>query len=176
MLVDIGEQFMTGGRLKRIVAYLDPNEPSCFTYSDGVSDVDIVHKIAFHRTHDKMATVAAVQPSGCYGMPQRGGNRVTSFTEKPLGDGGTWVSGGFFMLSLAVIEYTVSGDAHWEGGPMNRLAEMDELSAFGYHGFWQPMGTLHGKNSLEVMWQSGSIPRKEWWCSARVHGRAGASS
>lgn len=127
-----------------------------------MSDVDITRKIAFHRAHGKMATVTAVQPPGRYGMLQRDGNRVTGFTEKPPGDGGTWINGGFFVLNPAVIEYIAGEDTHWEGEPMNRLAEMGELNTFEHQGFWQPMDTLRDKNSLEAMWQSGSAPWKKW--------------
>ena len=161
-LVDTGEQSQTGGRLKRVAAYLDPNEPFCFTYGDGVSDIDITSKIAFHRAHGKMATVTAVQPPGRYGMLQRDGARVTGFTEKPPGDGGSWINGGFFVLNPAVIEYIASEDTPWEGAPMARLAEMGELNTFEHHGFWQPMDTLRDKNSLEALWQAGSAPWKKW--------------
>ncbi|TXD50909.1 glucose-1-phosphate cytidylyltransferase, partial [Ralstonia sp. TCR112] len=152
----------TGGRLKRVAAYLDPNEPFCFTYGDGVSDIDITSKIAFHRAHGKMATVTAVQPPGRYGMLQRDGARVTGFTEKPPGDGGSWINGGFFVLNPAVIEYIATEDTPWEGAPMARLAEMGELNTFEHHGFWQPMDTLRDKNSLEALWQAGSAPWKKW--------------
>lgn len=160
-LVDTGEETLTGGRLKRVANYLMDEESFCFTYGDGVSDIDITKEVSFHREHGKLATVAAVQPPGRYGAIQLEGWQVTGFTEKPRGDGGL-INGGFFVLSPKCLEL-IEGDASsWEGAPINRLSEMGELMAFEHTGFWQPMDTLRDKNHLEELWASGNAPWKVW--------------
>jgi glucose-1-phosphate cytidylyltransferase len=159
-LVDTGEKTMTGGRLKRVRGYLE-DEDFCFTYGDGVSNVDLRALVAFHRKNGKLATVTAVQPPGRYGSLDTDGDAVKGFIEKPQGDGG-WINGGFFVLSPKVIDY-IEGDAtSWEGGPLEVLAREDQLAAFRHRGFWQPMDTLRDKNHLEELWQSGSAPWKLW--------------
>lgn len=160
-LVDTGEETLTGGRLKRVANYLKDEDAFCFTYGDGVSDIDITQEVAFHRQHGKLATVAAVQPPGRYGAIQLEGQKVAGFTEKPRGDGGL-INGGFFVLSPRCLDL-IEGDASsWESTPVNRLAEMGELMAFEHTGFWQPMDTLRDKNHLEELWASGKAPWKVW--------------
>ena len=160
-LVNTGEDSMTGGRLKRVGAYVRDEAAFCFTYGDGVADVDVAASIAFHRTHGKLATITAVQPPGRYGALQMKGSQVAGFTEKPRGDGGM-INGGFFVLSPRVLDY-ISGDAtSWEGEPLTRLAADGELMAFAHTGFWQPMDTLREKNLLEELWQAGRAPWKTW--------------
>lgn len=160
-LVDTGEETLTGGRLKRVANYLKDEDAFCFTYGDGVSDIDITQEVAFHRQHGKLATVAAVQPPGRYGAIQLEGQKVAGFTEKPRGDGGL-INGGFFVLSPRCLDL-IEGDASsWESTPVNRLAEMGELMAFEHTGFWQPMDTLRDKNHLEELWASGKAPWKIW--------------
>ena len=160
-LVDTGEDSMTGGRLKRVAAYLRDEDAFCFTYGDGVADVDVAASIAFHRAHGRLATVTAVQPPGRYGALQLDGTAVRGFTEKPRGDGGL-INGGFFVLSPRCLE-RIAGDAtSWEGEPLTGLARDGELMAFEHTGFWQPMDTLREKNLLEDLWQSGRAPWKRW--------------
>jgi glucose-1-phosphate cytidylyltransferase len=160
-LVDTGADTMTGGRLKRIRNYLAPGEPFCFTYGDGLSDIDITQEVAFHRAHGRLATVAAVQPPGRYGALTRSGDMVEGFLEKPNGDGG-WINGGFFVLQPEVLDY-IDGDAtSWEVEPMTRLAAENQMMAFEHVGFWQPMDTLREKNQLEDMWQSRHAPWRLW--------------
>lgn len=159
-LVDTGEETMTGGRLKRVARYLDDND-FCFTYGDGVGDVDIGRLIAFHREQRTAATVTAVQPPGRFGAINLAQSKITSFQEKPQGDGG-WISGGFFVLQRKSIDY-IDGDATvWEREPMRRLAEEGEMSAFLHTGFWQPMDTLRDKVQLEELWSSARAPWKIW--------------
>ncbi|MGE5623065.1 MAG: glucose-1-phosphate cytidylyltransferase [Bacillota bacterium] len=160
-LVDTGEHSMTGGRLKRVAKYVQNEEAFCFTYGDGVADVDITASIAFHRAHGKLATVTAVQPPGRYGALTREGDEVVGFTEKPRGDGGL-INGGFFVLSPRCIERIAGDDTSWEGEPLTSLAADGELRAFEHKGFWQPMDTLREKNMLEELWQSGKAPWKVW--------------
>ena len=160
-LVDTGEETMTGGRLGRVAGYLRGEDAFCFTYGDGVADLDITRLIAFHRGHGKLATVTAVQPAGRYGALLMEDALVRGFVEKPRGEGG-WVNGGFFVLSPACIDY-IDGDATiWEAGPLTRLAESGELMAFEHAGFWQPMDTLRDKTQLERLWASGAAPWKTW--------------
>lgn len=160
-LVDTGEDTMTGGRLKRVADYVRGEEAFCFTYGDGVSDVDIAATIAFHRAHGRLATVTAVQPPGRYGALRMQGDAVQGFTEKPRGDGGL-INGGFFVLSPRVIA-RIAGDATpWEGDPLSSLATDGELRAYEHQGFWQPMDTLREKNLLEDLWLSGKAPWKSW--------------
>lgn len=160
-LVDTGEDTMTGGRLKRAAKYLDGDEAFCFTYGDGVADVDISASIQFHQQHGKQATVTAVLPPGRFGLLERNGDAVRGFTEKPRGDG-SWINGGFFVLSPQVVN-TIEGDhTSWEMEPMATLAAQGELRAFEHSGFWQPMDTLREKNLLEDLWNSGKAPWKRW--------------
>jgi glucose-1-phosphate cytidylyltransferase len=160
-LVDTGEDTLTGGRLRRVAAYLKDEDAFCFTYGDGVADIDIAAEVAFHRQHGRWATVAAVQPPGRYGALQLDGSRVAGFTEKPRGDGGL-INGGFFVLSPRCLELVDGDRCSWEGEPLNRLAELDQLRAYPHAGFWQPMDTLRDKNMLEDLWSSGSAPWKVW--------------
>jgi glucose-1-phosphate cytidylyltransferase len=160
-LVDTGEDTLTGGRLKRVASYIKDEEEFCFTYGDGVSDLDIGASILFHRKHGKLATVTAVQPPGRYGALERSGDQVTGFIEKPRGDGGL-INGGFFILSPKCISLIEGDFSSWEGDPLNQLAKMNELMAFEHHGFWQPMDTLRDKTLLEDLWTSGQAPWKVW--------------
>ena len=160
-LVDTGEETMTGGRLKRVKPYLEANEPFCFTYGDGLSDVPIDEVISFHREHGKLATLTAVQPPGRFGALQLKDHQVLAFEEKPTGDGG-WVNGGFFVLSPKVLDY-IDGDATtWEREPMEKLAATNDLRAFFHRGFWLPMDTLRDKQRLEGLWQDKAAPWKKW--------------
>ena len=160
-LVDTGEDTMTGGRLKRVRNYLDPGEAFCFTYGDGVADIDIAAEIAFHKAHGKLATVAAVQPPGRYGALKCEGDKVCGFQEKPPGDG-AWINGGFFVLQPEVIEYIADDATPWEAEPLQRLAREGQLTAFEHRGFWHAMDTLRDKNYLEELWQTGRAPWKVW--------------
>jgi len=160
-LVDTGENSMTGGRLKRVAAYLKDEDAFCFTYGDGVSSVDIAGTIAFHKSHGKLATVTAVRPPARYGALQLEGSEVQGFIEKPEGEGG-FINGGFFVLSPRVIDRIDNDFTSWEGEPLMGLAREGELQAFFHEGFWQPMDTLRDKVQLESMWQSGNPPWKSW--------------
>ncbi len=160
-LVDTGEDTMTGGRLKRVRDYLKDEEAFCFTYGDGVSDVDITGAIAFHKKHGKLATVTAVQPPGRYGALNMDGTSVAGFIEKPKGDGG-WINGGFFVLSPECIDYIPEDSSSWEGAPLMKIAEQGQLQAYQHHGFWQPMDTLRDKNLLEELWSQNKAPWKKW--------------
>lgn len=160
-LVDTGDETLTGGRLKRVAAYIQDETAFCFTYGDGVSDIDISATINFHREHGRLATVTAVLPPGRYGALECSDGKVTGFTEKPRGDGGL-INGGFFVLSPKCLEL-IDGDAtSWEGAPLMDLAKMGQIMAFEHHGFWQPMDTLRDKNMLEDLWASGKAPWKAW--------------
>ncbi len=159
-LVDTGESTMTGGRLKRVRQYLG-DEDFCFTYGDGVGDVNISELIEFHRSQKRLATLTGVQPPGRFGALNLSGTRVANFEEKPHGDGG-WINGGFFILSPNVIDYIEHDATVWERDPMERLAREGQLSAYLHQGFWQPMDTLRDKQHLEELWQSGSAPWKVW--------------
>lgn len=160
-LVETGEATMTGGRLKRVASYLDPDEPFCLTYGDGLADIDISELVAFHRSHGRLATVTAVVPPGRYGALQLDGDRVERFIEKPPGDNAL-INGGFFVLSAKVVD-RIEGDATpWELAPLESLARDSELSAFRHRGFWHAMDTLRDKNQLETMWSSGKAPWKVW--------------
>lgn len=160
-LVDTGEDTMTGGRLKRVARYLHGEEAFCFTYGDGVADLDIAASIAFHKQHGKLATVTAVLPPGRYGALERDGNQVAGFIEKPRGDGG-WINGGYFVLSPKVLDFIENDGVSWEAAPLAELAKRQELMAFEHSGFWQPMDTLREKNLLEDLWQSGKAPWRIW--------------
>ncbi|MFN7678761.1 MAG: glucose-1-phosphate cytidylyltransferase [Cyanobacteriota bacterium] len=159
-LVDTGETTMTGGRLAKVRPYLD-DEAFCFTYGDGVSDVNIGKLIDFHREEGRQATLTAVQPPGRFGSLAFERGRVLAFEEKPQGDG-SWINGGFFVLEPDVIDL-VDGDlCVWEKRPLQYLAETGQLSAYHHRGFWQPMDTLRDKLTLEELWQSGQAPWKVW--------------
>jgi glucose-1-phosphate cytidylyltransferase len=161
-LVDTGEDTMTGGRLRRVASYLQGDEDFCFTYGDGVSNVDITKLIAFHRAHGLKATLTATYPPGRFGaLDIHADQRVTSFQEKPKGDGGL-INGGFFVLSPKVIDLVKHDQVSWEREPLETLAESNQLKAFQHEGFWQPMDTLRDKNHLEELWQTGKAPWKVW--------------
>lgn len=160
-LVDTGDSTLTGGRLKRVARYVENEKAFCFTYGDGVSDVDIGAAIQFHNTHGKLATVTAVQPPGRYGALERDGNQVINFVEKPRGDGGV-INGGFFILSPECLSLIDGDNTSWEGEPLTRLAQTNQMMAFEHHGFWQPMDTLRDKNHLEELWSNGTAPWKVW--------------
>jgi glucose-1-phosphate cytidylyltransferase len=160
-LVDTGEQTMTGGRLRRVANYLSQEDAFCFTYGDGVADVNISALIAFHQQHGKLATVTAVQPPGRYGSLEREGDEVRGFLEKPKGDGGR-INGGFFVLSPRVLDYIAGDLTSWEGEPLTTLAAEGQLRAFDHHGFWLPMDTLRDKVYLEKLWNEGKAPWKVW--------------
>ena len=159
-LVDTGEQAMTGGRLQRVLPYLG-DEDFCFTYGDGLADVDIGALIAFHREQGVSATVTAVQPPGRFGALDIEGERVRDFEEKPRGDGG-WTNGGFFVLSPSVARHIEGEQTLWEEGPMRTLAREGELACFRHDGFWQAMDTLRDRNHLEALWSSGEAPWRTW--------------
>jgi glucose-1-phosphate cytidylyltransferase len=152
---------MTGGRLARVKEYVDDEEQFFFTYGDGVSNVDINASLKFHKAHGKLATLTAVRPPGRFGALEMEGDRVSSFVEKPSGDGGK-INGGFFVLSPKVIELITGDDCVWEQDPLKNLASQGELFSYQHEGFWQPMDTLRDKLYLESLWQSGSAPWKIW--------------
>ena len=160
-LVDTGESTQTGGRLRRIAEHVAHEKSFCFTYGDGVTDLNIRSTIEFHHSHGKLATVTAVRPPGRFGALVRDGNIVTAFSEKPRTDGG-YINGGFFVLSPKCLEFIDGDDMSWEGSPIIRLAAMGEMMAFEHRGFWQPMDTLRDKNMLEDLWASGRAPWKIW--------------
>ncbi|PYS56074.1 MAG: glucose-1-phosphate cytidylyltransferase [Acidobacteria bacterium] len=160
-LMDTGQDTLTGGRLKRVGDYLRQEEAFCFTYGDGVGDIDVTTLIAFHRSHGKLATVTAVRPPGRYGALQIRDQRVAAFAEKPSGEGGL-INGGFFVLSPKVLDLISSDNTSWELEPLERLAADGQLMAFEHRGFWQPMDTLREKSFLEELWQSGNAPWKVW--------------
>jgi glucose-1-phosphate cytidylyltransferase len=160
-LVDTGESTMTGGRLKRVRGFLSPDEPFCFTYGDGVGDVDITEAIRFHRQQGTLVTLTATQPGGRFGSLGMSGDMVTSFQEKPR-DGGGWINGGFFVLSPKVMDYIEGDHTIWEREPLENLAAEGQISALRHSGFWQPMDTMYDKRSLENLWDSGKAPWKVW--------------
>ena len=159
-LVDTGESTQTGGRLRRVRDYLDDGA-FCFTYGDGLSNVDIGASIRFHREQKRLATLTAVQPAGRFGALDIEDKKITRFEEKPQGDG-SWINGGFFVLEPEVLKRLDGDDCIWERGPMEALARAGELSAYVHDGFWQPMDTLRDKMKLEDQWQSGAAPWKVW--------------
>lgn len=160
-LIDTGDDTLTGGRLKRVADYVTGEEAFCFTYGDGVADIDIKASIEFHLKHGKLATVTAVQPPGRYGALEREGDKITGFVEKPRGDGGL-INGGFFVLSPKCIDFIEGDQSSWEERPLTQLASMGEMMAFEHQGFWQPMDTLRDKNHLEELWSSGKADWKVW--------------
>jgi glucose-1-phosphate cytidylyltransferase len=160
-LVDTGEDTLTGGRLKRVKEYVG-NETFCFTYGDGVSDVDISKLINYHHKNALWATITAVQPPGRYGalnIDSQG--RVLNFQEKPQGDGG-WINGGYFVLEPQVFDLIEGDMTSWETGPLQEIASKNQLAAFNHYGFWQAMDTLRDRNILEELWRSGQAPWKVW--------------
>lgn len=159
-LVDTGEETMTGGRLKRVKDYLG-EEDFCFTYGDGVANVDIKNLIAFHRQQNVLATVTATRPPGRFGSLKLAENTVNGFQEKPQGDGG-WINGGFFVLSPKVIDYIMGDETKWEQKPLESLANQGQLAAYKHDGFWQPMDTLRDKKYLEELWATGQAKWKVW--------------
>jgi glucose-1-phosphate cytidylyltransferase len=159
-LVDTGDETMTGGRLKRVRNHIGDGE-FCFTYGDGVSDVNIRSLIDFHQGQQTLATVTAVQPPGRFGALDLSGHRIRAFDEKPQGDG-SWVNGGYFVLSPKVIDYIRGDECVWEKDPLQSLAADGQLSAYMHDGFWQPMDTLRDKVLLENLWDSNKAPWKVW--------------
>ena len=159
-LVDTGLDTMTGGRLKRIERHLE-NESFCFTYGDGLSDVNISKLIEFHKKSNTLATVTAVQPPGKFGKLHLMGDHVKDFQEKPLGDGG-WINGGYFILEQDVLDYIKDDSTIWEKEPMEKLARDKQLAAFKHNGFWQPVDTLWDKNFLENLWKENNPVWKVW--------------
>jgi glucose-1-phosphate cytidylyltransferase len=160
-LIDTGEHTMTGGRLKRVAKYLEGEEAFCFTYGDGVGDVNISELVAFHKSQALDATLTATIPPGRFGALSLEGAKVVSFKEKPKGDGAV-VNGGFFVLSPKVISYIRDDTTVWEHEPLENLAREGRLAAYPHHGFWQAMDTLRDRQNLEVLWQSGNAPWKVW--------------
>jgi glucose-1-phosphate cytidylyltransferase len=161
-LVDTGESTMTGGRLKRVREHLG-NEAFCFTYGDGVSNINISELVKFHKEQGTLGTLTAVQPPGRFGAISlgQGQTKITTFHEKPDGDG-AWINGGYFILEPEVIDSIADDSTVWEQEPMKKLAHSDQLSAYRHDGFWQPMDTLKDKNYLEGLWKSGKAPWKVW--------------
>lgn len=160
-LVDTGDSSMTGGRLGRVGHYVKDEEAFCFTYGDGVSDVNITETIEFHRSHGKQATLTGVFPPGRFGALDISNGKVNSFKEKPRGDG-AMINGGFFVLSPEVLKHIDGDSCTWEQEPLNNLAEQNQLMAYEHHGFWQPMDTLRDKVHLEELWDAGKAPWKIW--------------
>lgn len=160
-LVDTGENSMTGGRLLRVSDYIKHEEAFCFTYGDGVGDIDITQLIAFHRQHGKLATLTATYPPGRFGALDISQRQVLNFKEKPKGDG-AMINGGFFVLSPKVLDHIAGDSTLWEQEPLVDLAENGELMAYEHEGFWQPMDTMRDKNLLEELWSSGTAPWKSW--------------
>lgn len=159
-LVDTGENSMTGGRLKRVSSYI-ADETFCFTYGDGLSDINLSKLIEYHKLSNAKATVTAIQPPGRYGSLNIEAGRVSQFQEKPAGDG-SWINGGFFVLEPSVLDYIQGDETIWEEGPLKTLAKNGELNAFQHTGFWQAMDTLREKNFLENLWSTGQAPWKSW--------------
>jgi glucose-1-phosphate cytidylyltransferase len=159
-LIDTGTDTMTGGRLRRVLDYVG-DEDFCFTYGDGVADLDVKALIDTHRDHGTIATVTAVQPVGRFGSMRIAGDHVTEFAEKPAGDD-AWINGGFFVLSPRVGAYLDGDDTVWERAPLQRLASEGELTPYRHAGFWQPMDTLRERQRLQELWESGEAPWKTW--------------
>jgi glucose-1-phosphate cytidylyltransferase len=159
-LVDTGPDTMTGGRLARVLQYVGDDD-FCFTYGDGVADVDVAELVRFHRGRGTIATVTAVQPLGRFGSMRLEDERVAEFTEKPAGDG-AWINAGFFVLSPRVADYLDGDETVWELEPLQRLAADGELSSYRHYGFWQPVDTLREKQRLQELWDAGEAPWKSW--------------
>jgi len=160
-LVDTGDSSMTGGRLLKVKNYIEDDECFCLTYGDGLGDIDITGLIKFHREHGKAATLTSTYPPGRFGALDVSASLVTSFKEKPKGDGGK-INGGFFVLNPSVIDLIDSDTTVWEQEPLMSLAERGELMAYEHEGFWQPMDTLRDKIHLEKLWHTGTAPWKNW--------------
>lgn len=162
-LVDTGDNSMTGGRLRRVKEFLDGDRTFCFTYGDGVSDVDIGRLIKFHEQHGRLATLTGVYPPGRFGALEIENEQINSFVEKPQGDGGM-INGGFFVLDSSVIDLIDDDSTVWEQEPLKELARQKQLMSYEHKGFWQPMDTLRDKAVLEELWTSGTAPWKTWSC------------
>jgi glucose-1-phosphate cytidylyltransferase len=160
-LVDTGADTMIGGRIKRILPYVQEDPAFCLTYGDGVGDVDVRATMDLHKREGRLATVTATQPPGRFGALVVDGTRVLGFQEKPVGDGG-WINGGFFVLSPKIGDYIEGDSVVWEREPLERLASEGQLSVYHHNGFWQPMDTLRDKRHLEALWDSGKAPWKTW--------------
>ncbi|MDH5359394.1 MAG: glucose-1-phosphate cytidylyltransferase [Gammaproteobacteria bacterium] len=161
-LVDTGDNTMTGGRLKRISEYVKDEDAFCFTYGDGVSDVNVSEQIKFHKEHGQLVTITAVQPPGRYGsLDILSDNHVQGFIEKPKGDGG-WINGGFFVLSPKAIDYIENDSTSWESEPLEKISSQGKLKAFKHRGFWHAMDTLRDQNHLETLWKNNKAPWKVW--------------
>ena len=160
-LIDTGENTMTGGRLKRISNHLGDEQSFCFTYGDGVSDINIQKLIKFHKLHGKLATVTAIKPTGRFGSLTREGSLVTGFKEKPAGDG-AWINGGFFVLNKKVMNFIGGDQTIWEADPLEKISEMGQLEAFEHGGFWHSIDTLRDKNNLNRLWLENNAPWKCW--------------
>lgn len=160
-LVDTGDNSMTGGRLRRVAKYVKDEEAFCFTYGDGVGDINISDTLRFHKEHGKAATLTATYPPGRFGAMDIDKQQVMSFKEKPKGDG-AMINGGFFVLTPKVLDYLTDDSSVWEQAPLMNLAEDGELMAYEHHGFWQPMDTLRDKHLLEELWESGKAPWQNW--------------
>ncbi len=159
-LVETGEDTMTGGRLKRVLAYVG-DETFCLTYGDGVADVNVTALVAHHREHGRLATVTAVQPPGRFGSLEAEGDQVRSFAEKPRGDG-AWINGGFFVCEPGVGETIDGDDTKWEEQPLRSIAEQGELTIYRHRGYWQAMDTLRDRNELQTRWESGRADWRTW--------------
>ena len=161
-LVDTGQNTMTGGRLKRVSSYIDQEDSFCFTYGDGLSDINITELVSFHKSHNKKATLTSVNPTGRFGVLEiNDKNSVTSFIEKPKGDDNK-INAGFFVLSPSVLNYIKDDSTVWEQLPLEVLAKEGELMSYSHDGFWYPMDTLRDKNYLENLWSSDAAPWKSW--------------
>jgi glucose-1-phosphate cytidylyltransferase len=160
-LIDTGDNTMTGGRIKRIKEYLEDKEDFCLTYGDGVANIDITKLIAFHKSHGKSATLSAIYPPGRFGALEIAENQVTSFYEKPRGDGAL-INGGFFIVNKKALEYIKGDSTIWEQGPLKNLAQDGELMSYKHDDFWYPMDTLRDKYYLEELWESDKAPWKVW--------------
>ncbi len=159
-LIDTGEFTLTGGRLARVKDYLK-DESFCFTYGDGVGDIDIRKLIDNHEKNKKLATLTAVQPPGRYGALELEGNLVKSFNEKPIGDN-AWINGGFFVLEPSVIDFITGDQCMWEDKPLKKLAEINQLNAYKHYGYWQPMDTQRDHKTLQKRWEEDNAPWKTW--------------
>jgi len=160
-LIDTGSDTMTGGRLRRVRKYIEADEPFCFTYGDGVGDIDISQLIKFHKQHGKLATMTAVQPPGRFGSIELDGSSITRMIEKPMGDGG-WINGGFFVLSPEVLKYVEGDSTIWENAPLQNLAADGQLQGYMHTGFWKPMDTMRDQRQLEEIWSQGKAPWRVW--------------
>lgn len=160
-LVETGATTMTGGRLAAIRPYLEPGEPFCFTYGDGVADIDVADLVRFHKSHGRRATITSVTPPGRFGSLEFDGDKVVAFKEKPAGDGGQ-INGGFFVADPSVLDLVEGPETIWEAGPLEALAANSDLMGYRHDGFWHPMDTLRDKMHLDQLWQSGEAPWKRW--------------